>query len=233
MKSVIGSICLICCLGFWMSGCASDGAANSQPPSMASIPSQDEGEAKGGPPAGRTSADKDGNRMTGKSDTTKGSSKMSTEYATFGAGCFWGVEAAFREVEGVVATEVGYSGGSMPNPTYKDVCSDSTGHAEVVRVEFDPAKVSYDDLLEVFWSNHDPTQVNRQGPDFGTQYRTAIFFHSTEQEEAAKASKEKLAKSGRFSRPIATEITKAAPFYRAEEYHQQYLEKRGLRSCHK
>jgi peptide-methionine (S)-S-oxide reductase len=158
---------------------------------------------------------------------------MSTQFATFGAGCFWGVEAAFREVEGVTATEVGYSGGAMKDPTYKDVCTDSTGHAEVVRVEFDPAKVSYDDLLEVFWKNHDPTQVNRQGPDFGTQYRSAIFFHSPEQERSAKASKEALGKSGRFGRPIATEIVSAGPFYRAEDYHQQYLEKRGLRSCHK
>lgn len=233
MKLVTFLTALICLVGFWPVGCASDGAANSQPPSMTSIPSQDGSDSKSGPPAGKTSADKDGNRIAGKGETTKGSSKMSTEFATFGAGCFWGVEAAFREVEGVVATEVGYSGGAMQNPTYKDVCSDSTGHAEVVRVEFDPAKVSYEDLLEVFWANHDPTQVNRQGPDFGTQYRTAIFFHSPEQEQVAKASKEKLAKSGRFSRPIATEITKAAPFYRAEEYHQQYLEKRGLRSCHK
>ncbi|OWY72050.1 peptide-methionine (S)-S-oxide reductase [cyanobacterium TDX16] len=158
---------------------------------------------------------------------------MSTQFATFGAGCFWGVEAAFREVEGVTATEVGYSGGAMKDPTYKDVCTDSTGHAEVVRVEFDPAKVSYDDLLEVFWKNHDPTQVNRQGPDFGSQYRSAVFFHSPEQERSAKASKEALGKSGRFSRPIATEIVSAGPFYRAEDYHQQYLEKRGLRSCHK
>ena len=155
-----------------------------------------------------------------------------TEIATFGAGCFWGVEAAFRQVKGVTATAVGYSGGTMVNPTYRAVCTDRTGHAEVVHVEYDPAAVSYDDLLEVFWTNHDPTQVNRQGPDVGTQYRSVIFYHNDVQAQAARASKEKLERSGRFSRPIATQIEPAAEFYRAEEYHQQYLEKRGLASCH-
>jgi peptide-methionine (S)-S-oxide reductase len=154
------------------------------------------------------------------------------EIATFGAGCFWGVEAAFREVPGVVETAVGYAGGHFENPTYKDVCSDHTGHAEVVQVKFDPERVSYEQLLEVFWRVHDPTQLNRQGPDVGSQYRSAIYFHSPQQEAAARASKEKLEKSGRFLRPIVTEIAPAGTFWRAEEYHQQYLEKRGIRSCH-
>ncbi len=154
------------------------------------------------------------------------------EKATFGAGCFWGVEVAFRQIPGVVDAVVGYSGGTMENPTYRDVCTDRTGHAEVVQVTYDPAKVSYDQLLDAFWKLHDPTQVNRQGPDVGKQYRSAIFFHTPEQEAAAKASKEKLAKSGKFSRPIATEITAAGKFYPAEDYHQRYLEKRGIASCH-
>ena len=152
--------------------------------------------------------------------------------ATFGAGCFWGVEAEFRRVKGVKATAVGYSGGNLKNPTYRDVCSDTTGHAEVVQVEYDPDAVSYDDLLNVFWENHDPTTLNRQGPDVGTQYRSAVFFHTPEQEAAARASKERLEKSGRFRRPIVTQIEPAAEFWRAEDYHQQYLEKRGLASCH-
>ena len=153
------------------------------------------------------------------------------EKATFGAGCFWGVEAAFRQVKGVKATAVGYAGGATKNPTYEQVCTDRTGHAEVVQVEFDPAKVSYTDLLEVFWGNHDPTQLNRQGPDVGAQYRSVIFFHSPVQEAAARASKEELAASGRYRRPIVTEIVPAPEFWRAEDYHQQYLEKRGLSHC--
>ena len=154
------------------------------------------------------------------------------EKATFGAGCFWGVEAAFRQVKGVKATAVGYMGGKLENPTYQDVCTDRTGHAEVVQVEFDPALVSYEDLLRVFWENHDPTTPNRQGPDVGTQYRSVIFFHSPHQQAAAKISKEEIEKSGRYKRPIVTEITPAGEFWRAEEYHQQYLEKRGLAHCH-
>ncbi len=154
-----------------------------------------------------------------------------TEKATFGAGCFWGVEAAFRQVPGVVDAAVGYAGGTMPDPTYRDVCTDETGHAEVVEVTYDPARVSYEQLLNVFWENHDPTQLNRQGPDVGTQYRSAIFFHTPAQREAATASKERLEKSGRYRRPIVTEITPAPTFYPAEEYHQRYLEKRGLASC--
>lgn len=152
--------------------------------------------------------------------------------ATFAAGCFWGVEATFRQIPGVISTRVGYTGRQMTNPTYKDVCTDRTGHAEAVEVEYDPSKVSYDQLLQVFWENHDPTQLNRQGPDWGTQYRSAIFFHSPEQEAAAKTSKEALEKSGRYRKPIVTQIVPATTFYEAEDYHQQYLEKRGLASCH-
>jgi peptide-methionine (S)-S-oxide reductase len=155
-----------------------------------------------------------------------------SEIATFAAGCFWGVEAAFRRVPGVLDAVSGYSGGRTENPNYKDVCTDHTGHAEVVQVTFDPSEVSYEQLLDVFWKIHDPTQVNRQGPDFGTQYRTAIFYHSPEQEATAKKSKHALDASGRFRQPIATEITPAGPFWRAEEYHQRYLEKRGAESCH-
>jgi peptide-methionine (S)-S-oxide reductase len=154
------------------------------------------------------------------------------EIATFGAGCFWGIEAAFRRVPGVLDAAVGYSGGRTENPSYQDVCTDTTGHAEVVQVTFDPEKLSYDQLLDVFWTIHDPTQVNRQGPDYGKQYRTVIFFHSPEQEAAAKKSKQALEASGKLRRPIATEITPAGPFWRAEEYHQRYLEKRGAASCH-
>ena len=152
--------------------------------------------------------------------------------ATFGAGCFWGVEAAFRKLPGVITTMVGYGGGKKENPTYQEVCTDTTGHAELVEITFDPAKVSYEQLLEVFWQNHDPTTRNRQGPDVGSQYRSVIFHHSPVQEAAARASKEKLDKSGKFRRPIVTEIAPAPPFYKAEEYHQCYLEKRGLATCH-
>jgi len=153
------------------------------------------------------------------------------EKATFAAGCFWGVEAVFRQIEGVTATRVGYTGGDFKNPTYKDVCSGTTGHAEAVEVEYDPSKVTYEELLEVFWENHDPTTLNRQGPDVGTQYRSAVFFLTPEQEAAAKASKEKLQRNGRYKRPIVTEIDPALEFYPAEDYHQQYLEKRGLAHC--
>ena len=152
--------------------------------------------------------------------------------ATFAAGCFWGVEATFRQFPGVISTRVGYTGGAMPNPTYQDVCNDDTGHAEAVEVEYDPAKVSYEQLLKVFWENHDPTQLNRQGPDWGSQYRSAIFFHSPEQEAAAKLSKESLDKSGQYRKPVVTQIVLATTFYPAEDYHQQYLEKRGLATCH-
>jgi peptide-methionine (S)-S-oxide reductase len=151
--------------------------------------------------------------------------------ATFAAGCFWGVEATFRRVSGVTATAVGYTGGTTVNPTYQDVCSGRTGHAEAVEVEYDPARVSYEQLLDVFWTNHDPTMRHRQGPDVGAQYRSALFFHSPEQQAAAQASKEKLDASGRFHGPIVTEITPAGPFYRAEEYHQRYLEKHGQAHC--
>lgn len=154
------------------------------------------------------------------------------EKATFGAGCFWGVEAAFRQIPGVITTAVGYAGGHTDYPTYKEVCTDRTGHAEVVEVEYDPARVSYDDLLKVFWENHDPTTMNRQGPDIGSQYRSVIFYHTPAQEAAARTSRDNLEQERRFPRPIVTEITAATPFYRAEDYHQQYLEKRGLATCH-
>jgi len=155
--------------------------------------------------------------------------KNQYEKATFAAGCFWGVEAAFRQIKGVISTQVGYSGGNMENPTYEDVCSDETGHAEAVEVTFDPKKVSYEKLLEVFWQNHDPTQLNRQGLDVGTQYRSAIFYHTEKQKDAAiKSIKEQQKK---YNKRITTEIKSAQKFYRAEEYHQQYLEKRGLSTC--
>lgn len=152
--------------------------------------------------------------------------------ALFGAGCFWGVEATFRRVEGVLETAVGYAGGSVDHPTYRQVCSDQTGHAEVVQVTFDPATVGYDRLLEVFWNSHDPTQLNRQGPDVGRQYRSVIFTADDEQAAAATASLEKLRSSGVHSRPIVTTIEPAPRFWPAEDYHQQYLEKRGLAQCH-
>ena len=154
------------------------------------------------------------------------------EKATFGAGCFWGVEETFRQTKGVLTTAVGYMGGSLPKPTYEQVCTDRTGHAEVVQVEFDSTLVSYEDLLNVFWNNHNPTTLNRQGPDYGAQYRSAIFFHTPEQQVIAESSKAQLGRSGRFRAPIVTEITPAADFWRAEEYHQRYLEKRGRTHCH-
>lgn len=152
--------------------------------------------------------------------------------AIFAAGCFWGVEDAFRQVKGVTSTTVGYTGGTTNNPSYKDVCSNTTGHAEAVEVEFDPKQVSYDQLLSVFWQSHDPTTLNRQGPDVGSQYRSAIFFEDGAQEAAARNSKAALEKSGIFKRPIVTEIKPASEFWRAEDYHQQYFEKRGIKSCH-
>ncbi len=155
------------------------------------------------------------------------------ETATFGAGCFWGVEEAFRGVEGVTATAAGYAGGNLENPTYRDVCSGRTGHAEVVQVEFDPARVSYAELLDLFWSIHDPTQLNRQGPDVGTQYRSVIFHHSAEQEKIATSSKEAIEKSARFATatPVVTEIKPVTTFWRAEDYHQQYIARGGPGAC--
>jgi peptide-methionine (S)-S-oxide reductase len=152
--------------------------------------------------------------------------------ATFAAGCFWGVEDVFRQIKGVTSTAVGYTGGTKLNPTYRDVCSGTTGHAEAVEVEFNPTEVSYLELLAAFWNSHDPTTLNRQGPDVGTQYRSAIFFHDAEQEVSARDSKAILEKEGAFKRPIVTQILPAVPFYRAEDYHQQYFEKQGIRSCH-
>lgn len=152
--------------------------------------------------------------------------------ATFAEGCFWGVEDTFRQVKGVTDVAVGYTGGHTKSPTYKEVCTDRTGHAEAVEVEFDPKQVSYRELLAVFFQSHDPTQMNRQGPDYGTQYRSAIFFHGAEQEAEAREAKAALEKSGIFKRPIVTQIEPATGFYRAEEYHQRYFEKNGIRACH-
>ena len=160
----------------------------------------------------------------------KGQNAMN-EKATFAAGCFWGVEATFRKIDGVVEAAVGYIGGTLENPTYEDICAGTTGHAEAIEVTFDPSKVTFDQLLDVFWANHNPTTLNRQGPDVGSQYRSAIFFHTQPQRDAAGASKEKLDASDRFASPIVTEITPASTFYRAEEYHQRYLEKHGRSSC--
>lgn len=153
------------------------------------------------------------------------------EKATFAAGCFWGVEETFRKVKGVTSTAVGYTGGHTEEPTYKEVCSGTTGHAEVVHLEYDPAEVSYEELLELFWSIHDPTTPNRQGPDVGSQYRSAVFTHTDQQRALASAYKDKLQASGRFARPIVTEVTPAGPFWRAEDYHQRYYEKRGISGC--
>jgi peptide-methionine (S)-S-oxide reductase len=160
------------------------------------------------------------------------SETKTTQFATFAAGCFWGVEATFRQIPGVKSTAVGYIGGHTDGPTYEDVCYRDTGHAEAVQVEYDPAQVSYDDLLVVFFENHDPTTLNRQGPDVGEQYRSAVFYHDDAQRDAAAATKERLDASGRYRRPIVTQITPAPAFFPAEEYHQRYLEKRGLASCH-
>ena len=171
------------------------------------------------------------NNATASESETKPMENKNTQTATFGAGCFWGVELTFSNVKGVVSTEVGYSGGHTDSPDYKEVCTDKTGHAEVIQVQYDPSVVSYNDLLNVFWDVHDPTQVNRQGPDVGTQYRSAIFYHTPEQKAAAEASKQALQSSGKYKRPVATEITAATTFYPAEEYHQKYLEKRGRGAC--
>lgn len=154
------------------------------------------------------------------------------EIATFGAGCFWGIEETFANVPGVKSTSVGYSGGTLENPTYRQVCSGRTGHAEVVEVSYDPNEISYEEILRIFWENHNPTTLNRQGPDVGAQYRSAIFFHNPEQEALARKSKEELERSGKFRKPIVTEITPASTFYPAEDYHQRYLAKRGMGACH-
>jgi peptide-methionine (S)-S-oxide reductase len=152
--------------------------------------------------------------------------------ATFGAGCFWGVEASFRQLPGVLDAASGYEGGKLDHPTYRDVCTDLTGHAEVVEIDYNPEQISYEQLLEAFFGLHDPTQLNRQGPDWGTQYRSVIFYHSPEQQSAALAFIERLTAGKRFPKPIVTQVEPAATFWRAEEYHQRYLEKRGLSTCH-
>ena len=156
---------------------------------------------------------------------------MQTEKATLAAGCFWGVEATFRQIEGVMSATVGYTGGTLPNPTYQDVCGGRTGHAEALEIEYDPAQVSYEELLDTFWKTHNPTTLNRQGPDVGSQYRSAVFFHTAEQQAAATASKDKLERSGQHRAPVVTEITPASEFYPAEDYHQRYFEKRGIAHC--
>ncbi|MGA8529168.1 MAG: peptide-methionine (S)-S-oxide reductase MsrA [Acidobacteriaceae bacterium] len=152
--------------------------------------------------------------------------------ATFAAGCFWGVEARFQQLPGVTATAVGYEGGSLEQPSYQQVCTDRTGHAEAVEIDYDPEQITYEKLLDEFFSLHDPTQLNRQGPDWGTQYRSAVFFHTPEQEAAAKAAIARLSAEKKFSKPIVTLVVPAETFWRAEEYHQKYLEKRGALSCH-
>lgn len=157
---------------------------------------------------------------------------MAMEKATFGAGCFWGVELRFQQVPGVIETAAGYEGGKLNQPSYRDVCTDATGHAEVVEIDYEPAKVSYQQLLDLFFELHDPTQLNRQGPDWGTQYRSVIFFHSPEQESAAKETIARLTAEKKYSKPIVTQVLPAQTFWRAEEYHQKYLEKRGAASCH-
>ena len=154
------------------------------------------------------------------------------EKATFGAGCFWGVQASFDRISGVVETKVGYEGGTLENPTYRDVCTDLTGHAEVLEITFDPSRVSYQQLLLAFFSEHDPTQLNRQGPDHGTQYRSVVFYHSPEQQQVATATIARLTAEHKFSKPIVTQVVPAETFWPAEEYHQKYLEKRGATSCH-
>lgn len=157
---------------------------------------------------------------------------MAMEKATFGAGCFWGVEVKFGQIPGVLETAVGYEGGELEHPTYKEVCTDRTGHAEVVEVSFDPARVTYEQLLDTFFELHDPTQLNRQGPDFGTQYRSSVFYHSDAQCMAAEKKIEELKVEGRFTKPIVTQVVPAETFWKAEEYHQKYLEKRGMATCH-
>ena len=178
---------------------------------------------------GHVGAKEENQGVAGDTSTFKGAGNM--EKATFAAGCFWHVEEAFRRVEGVQATSVGYTGGDKKDPTYREVCMGTTGHAEAVELLFDPEIVSYEELLDVFWKEHDPTQRNRQGPDVGHQYRSAIFYHTPEQEAAAKASQKTLEKSGKYSKPVVTEILPAETFWRAEDYHPQYFQKNGLRRC--
>jgi peptide-methionine (S)-S-oxide reductase len=179
--------------------------------------------------AGRLSKQETNKMVTAKIADSKSGR---VERAVFGAGCFWGVESVFRETPGVLSTGVGYAGGTVPNPTYEQVCTDTTGHAEVVEVLFDPGQVSYDQLLDVFFNNHNPTQLNRQGPDFGKQYRSVVFYADDAQRVAAEAAKNRAAGSGKFSKPVVTEISPLTTYYPAEDYHQQYNEKRGVKSCH-
>jgi len=207
--------------------------ALSGPSGCAATPSQDSG-AAANPAAAKESTSQKVPPAAAPSDqpTMSTATKVKTETAMFGGGCFWGVEATFRKAPGVVGTEVGYAGGHTKNATYKEVCTDTTGHAEVVRIDFDPATISYQQLVEMFFKLHNPTQVNRQGPDYGTQYRSVIFYYTPEQQKVAEAVKEHVAASGKYKNPIATEIVKAGEFWRAEDYHQRYLEKNGLDNCH-
>ncbi len=170
--------------------------------------------------------------MSRASNGEQRSNTVAIDRATFGAGCFWGVEARFSEIPGVIDTAVGYEGGTLEHPTYKEVCTDRTGHAEVVQVTFDPSRVSYESLLDAFFALHDPTQLNRQGPDWGSQYRSVIFANSPEQAAEAKAKIAELSASGSFRKPIVTQVVEGQTFWKAEEYHQKYLEKRGMVSCH-
>lgn len=214
-------------------GCADPGAERTRGSTQSSTP---RGQTVAGTTAesaapAEKNAKKSEANTEGTMTTTGDKTTTKTETAIFAAGCFWGVESKFMETPGVVATTVGYTGGKTEKPTYKEVCTDLTGHAEAVRVEFDPTKISYEKLVELFFANHDPTQVNRQGPDVGTQYRSAIFYTTPEQKQIAEQMKVKLGNAGKYKRPIATEIVAAQPFWAAEEYHQQYLKKRGLSSC--
>lgn len=209
--------------------------ATTQPPAAPAKDAAKPTDAKPGdatPAAASPTTPSTATNTTQPAQDPKDAKPVKTESAMFGAGCFWGVEAMFRKVPGVVDVAVGYAGGKTKNPTYKDVCTDATGHAEVVKIDFDPTKVTYAKLVETFFKVHDPTQLNRQGPDFGTQYRSAIFFYSPDQEKTAKEIKERLTTNGKYKRPIVTQIEKAGEFYRAEEYHQQYLFKHGMDHCH-
>lgn len=227
--------------GTGASAAGSPGMMAPREPGNSSTPSMNAPAAKGTSPTGAAPTT-NGTTNTTTNTTTAASNApgvqpettkdMKTEKATFAAGCFWGVEATFRKMPGVIDAFPGYTGGKTVNPTYKDVCTDLTGHAEAVEITFDPTKVTYQQLVDVFFKMHDPTQVNRQGPDVGTQYRTAIFYHSPEQKMVAEATIKRLTEAKKFRRPIATQLVEAQPFYKAEEYHQRYLEKHGLDNCH-
>ncbi len=214
-----------------VAGCQRSDAA--QPPHARPRAAQaDTVQSKPAPDAGATKTDTMTNSSQTKAAPQGSDAQVKTQLATFGGGCFWGVEESFRTLKGVLSTRVGYAGGTKDKPSYKDVCTDLTGHAEVVEVTFDPSLISYDQLLDVFFKVHDPTQLNRQGPDYGTQYRSVIFYHSPEQKAAAEAAKKRVGDSGKYRKPVVTQIEAAPTFWAAEDYHQQYLFKRGLSNCH-